>query len=98
MAGRRAFLVGRGQTVRRIFGSLTVAVLMVLVYGGLELIDPFSQVSVFLMVWAGASGLVVLLLVLGLLDWREVGANQELERTRKHFARRWRDGDGGDGG
>ena len=83
LAGRRAALVGRGQAIRRVVGSVAVAVLMVLVYLGLEVLDPFARPNIFVMVWGAVMGLVFLLLLLGLLDWREVQANQELERTRE---------------
>ena len=81
-SGRLFELVGRGQALRRIVGSLLVAVLMVLVFVGLEVVDARSRPRGWITVWGAASMLVVLLFALGILDWRELRANRDIKRAR----------------
>ena len=83
LSGRRFRLVGRSQSLRRIVGSILVAGLMALVYSGLDLVDPHRALPIFLLVWATASLLVLILLPLAWLDLRELDAHRDIERARE---------------
>lgn len=81
LRSRRLFrYVGRRQALRRIYGSLLVALLMVLVYAGLQVIDPFRTPRRFIINWSVAGLISVLLFALALLDLRELRRNRERER------------------
>jgi hypothetical protein len=81
-SGRLMHLVSPAQARLRILGSLLVAVLMVLVFFGLELIDPHQTGRRFAAVWIAASVLTFLLLVLAALDIRALRRNGARERQR----------------
>jgi hypothetical protein len=74
--------VGRRQAARRVVGSVLVAVLMVLVDVGLEVIDPYQTPRRFVVLWGSTAMLTVLLLALAVLDLRELRANRDLAHTR----------------
>ena len=82
-SGRTMRFVGRAQALRRVVGALLVAVLMVLVEVGLEVIDPRDNLAGWAAVWLAALVVLVTVLVLGVLDFGEVRANEEIEKTKQ---------------
>jgi hypothetical protein len=88
-SGRRFRLVGRAQAVRRVFGSVGVAVLMLLVYAGLDLVDPHRAPRNYMVLWSVASLLTLLLVALAVLDLRDLRRNRAREegRFRVHLRR-----------
>ena len=86
-SGQRLLLVGRSQRVRRLVGSVLVAALMGLVFTGLELVPPATAPRRFLAVWTAATLLTLLLLALGLLDWRKLRIHaQQHQRELRRLA------------
>ena len=81
-SGRLMQLVSPGQARLRILGSALVAVLMLLVFLGLEIIDPQSSGRRFAAVWILAALLTFALLLLAALDLRALRRNGERARRK----------------
>lgn len=79
-------LLSRSQLMRRAISSFLIAILLGLVYLGLEVVPPFRQPGWFAALWLIAGGNILFLVALALLDLRELHASRDiasaLERLR----------------
>lgn len=71
------FRYSRGRYLRRTIGCALLAITMLMVFLGLEVLDFTGHLTFFQLYWAGVGLACLLLLILPVLDIRE---------TYKHFA------------